>query len=63
MLVGRCCSELSGHMAIEDDDRAREDDPVTIKCAGEIKFPGWVVEKLRTASAQDDGFAEGLKHI
>ena len=47
MLVRRCCSELSGDMVIEDDYRAREDDPVTIRCVRrrEIKFSGWVVEK------------------
>ena len=31
MLIRRYCLELSGNMVIEDDDRAREDDPVTIK--------------------------------
>ena len=46
MLVRRYCLELSGHMVIEDDDRAREDDPVTIKREprGEVGFSAWIVE-------------------
>ena len=45
MLVRRYCLELSGHMVIEDDDRAREDDPVTIKREPRgIEFSAWVVE-------------------
>ena len=53
MLVRKCCLELSGHMVIEDDDRAREDDPITIKReprGGPSSRLG--SRKPRTASAQ-----------
>ncbi len=53
MLVRRYCLELSGHMVIEDDDRAREDDPVTIKREpGGDRVLGLGSRKPRTASAQ-----------